>query len=74
MSGERPQGVEVVHADGSSVPCELAYLGADDEGIHQWEIATKVNFRDGDILRVDVMPARTSINIPTDDFDNEATA
>lgn len=59
----RPQGARLVHADGSSTPLELAYVGRDEEdGMHVWEAVTPL--REGDALHVDVMPGRSSIRIP----------
>jgi hypothetical protein len=57
----RPLGVKVVRADGSVLPCELAYVGNDTEHeAYVWEIAGAVLFP-GDHVEVDVMPPHTGI-------------
>lgn len=70
MNCERPQGVRVIRADGSVIPCELAWVGIDEDGMAEWEISTTVNFRQGDSLKVATLPPRTSIIMPTGDVDD----
>jgi hypothetical protein len=68
MSGERPTNVRVVKSDGTVIPCELAYQGINDQGCHEWSIATEVNLREGDKLLVEMLPGHTSITMPTRDY------
>lgn len=57
----RPEGVRVVRADGTETPCELVYRGQED-GQYLWDVAGVV-LRKGDMVRVDMMPGLTSIEI-----------
>ena len=63
----RPQGVRIIRGDGTTTVCELAYTGRDDDDQHVWEAITEVNFGDGDRLHVDMLPANTTILLPTRD-------
>lgn len=56
-----PLGVRVVHADGKETPCEVTYIGIDDDNCHQWSINHYVDFDNGDTVAVEMMPARTGI-------------
>lgn len=56
---ERPQGVSIVKPDGRKIVCELAYVGKDAEGYDEWQCATPLS--SGDVLHVDVLPAKSSI-------------
>lgn len=58
-----PVNVRYVLADGSEIPVDCRYLGADDEGIHRWEIIQPApqSFTG---IRADVFPARTGLSIP----------
>lgn len=63
-SAQRPQGVRIEHANGTTTPVELAYRGYDaDEQAHVWECITPV--ARGDRVRVALLPAHTSITLPT---------
>jgi hypothetical protein len=65
---QRPEGVTVIRADGTTIPCELAYAGTETDMcgvLHVWNLATVVDFRAGDSVHADVLPARTTISIPT---------
>ena len=37
---DAPHGVVVTLLDGTRVPCELAYVGVNDEGVREWETTT----------------------------------
>jgi len=56
---ERPQGVSITKADGRKIVCELVYVGKDDDGYDEWQCATPLS--PGDVLHVDVLPAKSSI-------------
>jgi hypothetical protein len=60
----RPENVRVVHPDGTEIPCELAHLGVDADGMDQWTVDEHTVLRHGDMLRIGVMPARTGIAYP----------
>lgn len=72
MIAERPQDVRIVKPDGSTIICELAFAGFDD-GMAVWEIHpdSRVNFTQGDQLWFGFLPPRTTILIPSDDFEGE---
>jgi hypothetical protein len=57
----KPTGVRLHRADGSVINCELVHLGYDEEGMDNWEIAG-VDYRPGDHLTIEVMPAKTGIS------------
>jgi hypothetical protein len=54
----RPEGVRILHADGTTTPVELTYRGPVD-GLHQWESMSPVE--PGDRLHVDTLPPLTTI-------------
>ena len=58
-----PEGVRIVRADGTELPCELIHDGYDaEEDMDNWT-ATGATFRPGvDQLKVDVFPARTGLS------------
>lgn len=64
----RPEGVRILHRDGTETLCEPAYRGLDVDGSHVWEIATPFNTLAGDRLHVDMMPGHTALTFPTNDF------
>lgn len=64
----RPEGVRIIHRDGTETLCEPVYQGVDSDGDHIWEIATPFNPMAGDDLRVDVLPGHTGLTFPTNDF------
>jgi hypothetical protein len=64
----RPEGVHLVHADGTSVLLELADAGLDDEGYNRWSVLTPVNFQAGDHVEIDVMPQMCCIEFPLEDW------
>jgi hypothetical protein len=57
---EEPQGVRIVHRDGTETPCTLTYLGQ-DEGVDGWRINEPVDLAAGDHIEVAVCPARSAI-------------
>jgi hypothetical protein len=60
-----PQNVRLVNPDGEAMPVELVYAGVQD-GIHHWvavPTAPAFSLGDGWLLKVDVLPARTSIRL-----------
>lgn len=66
--GIRPEGVRLVHADGSSVFLELAHAGVDDEGYDRWAVMTKVDFVGGDHIEIAEMPQMCCIEFPMKDW------
>jgi hypothetical protein len=61
--GEPPQGVRLVLADGTEVPCQVTHLGG-----REWEIVMPEGFvEDATItqVRIAVLPGRTSLRLPT---------
>ena len=62
----RPQGVRIVRGDtGEQIPCELIHRGMVD-GTDTWEI-TGMTYRIGiDSVRMDVLPAHTTVAVGTD--------
>jgi hypothetical protein len=59
-----PEGVRIVHPDGTETPCELAYIGV-QHGWHEWAITTLMGV--GDELRVDKVHACTVISADVTD-------
>ena len=57
----RPQGVRLRRASGATMPLELAYKGRDEEGIDVWTVATAVDWLAGDVIQVELLPGRTTI-------------
>lgn len=66
--GIRPEGVRLVHADGSSLILELAHAGVDDEGYERWAVLTPVDFAGGDHIEIDVMPQMCCIEFPLQEW------
>lgn len=64
----RPTEVRIERADGTVVPLELAYAGVEDD-LHIWEVATVVNLSEYDRVYVGMLPGRTEIRFPVDDYD-----
>jgi hypothetical protein len=60
----RPEGVRIVHADGSDLHLELAHAGLDDEGYDRWAVMTPVDFEAGDHIEIDEMPQMCCIEFP----------
>lgn len=60
----RPEGVVVLHPDGSTTPVELAYRGRNDEGVHVW--AGAVALRPGDEVQAEVLPPNSALALPFD--------
>lgn len=62
-----PEGVRIVHPDGTETPCELAYLGVVD-GHHKWAV-TNAHMSDGDELDCDrdTLAHNTFISVTTVD-------
>jgi hypothetical protein len=60
----RPEGVRIVHADGTADLCELAFERVDDDGDEIWSVLTKVDFRAGDRIEIEHIPAHTGIEFP----------
>ncbi|MDO3068507.1 hypothetical protein P5W11_09810 [Mycobacteroides abscessus subsp. bolletii] len=58
-SPERPRGVYITKASGRKIICELAYVGKNVDGYDEWRCATPLST--GDILHIDVLPAKSSI-------------
>lgn len=63
----RPVDVVIHHHDGTTTPCELAYRGVDDTGMHDWQALTPMG--PGERLTVGVLPGRTSISFPDPEED-----
>jgi hypothetical protein len=66
--GIRPEGVRLVHADGSTLLLELAHAGVDDEGYERWAVLTPVDFEAGDHIEIDVMPQMCCIEFPLEEW------
>jgi hypothetical protein len=60
----RPEGVRIIHADGTFLPLELAHAGIDPEGFDRWAVLTPVDFRAGDNIEIDEMPQMCCIEFP----------
>lgn len=59
--GDRPSDVFIVNrTTGEKLPCELAYLGVSDEGMHEWGISAEMDLAT-EKLTIGVFPPRTSI-------------
>lgn len=63
MSAARPQGVRLVHEDGSVVPIELSDGGIDRDGLHVWYVDERTVVQPGDAIKIDVLPAYTRIDL-----------
>lgn len=70
--GIRPEGVCLVHADGTRIVLELADAGVDDEGYNRWSVMTPVDFQHGDHIEIEVMPKMCCIEFPLEDFQEVA--
>jgi hypothetical protein len=68
----RPEGVALVHADGSYVVLELAHAGVDDEGYDRWTVLTAVDFQGGDHIEIENMPQMCCIEFPMEDWSEVA--
>ena len=66
--GIRPEGVRLVHADGTSLILELAHGGVDDEGFDHWTVLTPVDFSAGDHIEIDEMPQMCCIEVPLEQW------
>jgi hypothetical protein len=64
----RPEGVRIVHADGSNLYLELAHAGVDEDGYDRWSSMTPVDFEGGDHIEIDVMPQMCCIEFPMPDW------
>lgn len=58
---ERPRGVRLVLPTGDELDVAVEYDGEDVNGVHQWVGIAPVELHGGVSLRVDVLPARTSV-------------
>lgn len=56
----KPEGVRIVHEDGSKVECELVHIGEED-GLDIWGIAGATLRPNHDHVEVDVFPPRTGL-------------
>lgn len=57
-----PEDVRVRLPDGREIPCELQYVGLNEDGLHEWKAVSEVPFRPGiDRLLIGTLPPRTSI-------------
>lgn len=63
-TAHRPKGVRIMHPDGSVTPCEPAYRGLDEDGLHEWVVVTILHV--GDRVYCAKLPGRTSLVFPTD--------
>lgn len=66
--GIRPEGVRLVHADGSTLVLELAEAGVDEEGYTRWTVLTPVDFEAGDHIEIGVMPQMCCIEFPLENW------
>lgn len=57
-----PENVRIVYPDGREVPCELVYAGV-REGAHVWRVVNAELDLSVCKLKVDVLPARTLIEL-----------
>lgn len=63
----RPEGVRIVHGDGTETLCEPSFERIDQDGIAIWNVLSPFNPGRGDRLRVAVMPGRTALSFRFDD-------
>jgi len=62
--GHRPTDVVIVNKEtGEQLPCELAYQGIDDRGMHVWEIGTPFD-PVTEMITVGTFPPRTTLSFP----------
>jgi hypothetical protein len=59
----RPENIRIQRSDGTVIPCELADLGVDEEGIHMWDVLTPVDIGAGDRVLVGKWPASTGLSL-----------
>jgi hypothetical protein len=64
----RPEGVRIVHPDGSCLYLELAHAGVDDEGYDRWTVLTPIDFVAGDHVEIDEMPQMCCIEFPLEEW------
>lgn len=55
-----PEGVSVLHKNGTSTPCELHYDGMTDN-THTWTASAIVDFDTIATFHIDLLPAQTSV-------------
>lgn len=67
---EAPEGVRIVHADGTSTPVDVEYRGQEPRQVGDeiyivdvWQITTVVSWSLGDKLAADLIPASCSIGL-----------
>lgn len=60
-----PDGVRIIHPDGTETPCELAYAGVHTGRWHEWAVTTLMGV--GDELRVDDVHCPTVITTTVSD-------
>ena len=65
MNHPRPENPRIIR-NGTTIPLELIFAGTDDDGIAIW-VATTM-WRDGDVFKADVIPARTKIQFTTEEI------
>jgi hypothetical protein len=61
---EAPEGVRIVLADGSEIPCDvLRDPEQDHDGMAVWVVVPQQSWtpQDGDLLKMAVLPAHTSL-------------
>lgn len=63
----RPEGVRIVHANGTETLCEPSFERIDQDGIAIWNVLSQFNPGRGDRLRVAVMPGRTALSFRSGD-------
>jgi hypothetical protein len=59
-----PEGVRIVHRDGTTTECPVLYAGRDETGCHIWECVQPFDPAAGDRISVDRLPGRTGITFP----------
>ncbi|KLI05774.1 hypothetical protein [Mycolicibacterium senegalense] len=66
-AGERPENVRIVDKEtGEATPCELAYVGVDENGVGVWEVSEHNPFDPArHMVRVGRLPGKTAIMFPT---------
>jgi hypothetical protein len=63
MTG-RPEGVRIVHPDGSVVLCEVAFDRVDPDGTNVWSVMSKFDWEHGDHVEIEHLPAMTGVEFP----------
>ena len=57
----RPVDVFIVNrVTGEKLPCELSYRGVNDDGLHEWAVATPFDSAT-EKLTIGMLPARTTV-------------